>query len=337
MKKIAEFQRLLSQKIKDKLVSSVLWATVENVNWEEKTMTVKSLVDDLPYEDVLLGLGSYYRKPKVGSKCLIGIIGSKSAITYLIECDQLEEIEVTTGNSELKITEDGIQLKRNQENLSEVLSDMIDELNKTVSGQKVVNSWNTFAMCYGLARGSAALFSSAKSFYIDAKVHLLKSKKIDPELEKQLQKSIDEAKKCITGPLRDSEWAIYASIACENTVLINKSLYLARCDGQGYSSQPSNAEKHIAQSLIIRKYLYYASSELQALSQYFGAFKSSFAKNHMDAAYWYLNDGQIGKAFKHFFSSVKITKDLRKTTFLVRILLCSLRRFVGFGKKDRRR
>ncbi|KAB8153426.1 hypothetical protein EZY14_009340 [Kordia sp. TARA_039_SRF] len=131
MKQIAEFKRLLHDKMNSKVPKSVVWGVVEKVDWDNKTMDVKSIVDELPYEDVILGLNSIYRKPKIGSKCLIGIIGGNQAVTYLIEAEEIEEINYNVGNTEFNISEDGILLKRNEE-LMTVLSDMIDEINKII-------------------------------------------------------------------------------------------------------------------------------------------------------------------------------------------------------------
>lgn len=83
---------------------STAWVTVKSVDWEgEKTMIATGLMDDLDYNDVLLGLGGTYLKPKVGKLCLIGLIENQDAATFLIEAEEVEEMEINA----VKITFNG--------------------------------------------------------------------------------------------------------------------------------------------------------------------------------------------------------------------------------------
>ncbi|MBX7204143.1 MAG: hypothetical protein K1X81_01850 [Bacteroidia bacterium] len=72
------------------------WVTVKAVDWDEKTMTATGLMDDLDYNDVLLGIGSVYTKPKQGTKALIGLIENQDAATFLIECEEVEEMLINS-------------------------------------------------------------------------------------------------------------------------------------------------------------------------------------------------------------------------------------------------
>ena len=129
---IEEFTRLLKQQQKGAIQPQLIWATVESVDWVNKTMTAKSVVDGLEYFDVLLGLGSFYRKPKVNTKCLLGVLGNKAAATFLIEAEAFEEEIYKSGNTEFTIKESGFIVKQGNESLKTVLNDLIDELNKIV-------------------------------------------------------------------------------------------------------------------------------------------------------------------------------------------------------------
>ena len=126
-----EFNRLLGQRIRELIPIQTFWATVKNVDWDKKTMTATGLIDDLDNFDVLLGLGSQARKPKVGTKCLLGIIGN-SPNAFLIEADELEEFFFKSGESELTIKTDGFIIKHQDQNLKTVFNDMIDEINKII-------------------------------------------------------------------------------------------------------------------------------------------------------------------------------------------------------------
>lgn len=127
-----EFVRLLKEKQKSQTQPQVVWATVKTVDWEKRTMVATGLVDDLEYYDVLLGLGNTYKKPKQGSKCLLGVIGNHSAFTFLIEAESVEEMLVVSGESEMTVKEEGFIIKRADQSLTQVLNDFIDEVNKIV-------------------------------------------------------------------------------------------------------------------------------------------------------------------------------------------------------------
>ena len=105
---------------------------VVEVDWNNKTMTVKGLIDDLEFYDVLLGLRSFYKKPKVGAKCLIGLILNNEAATFLIEAEAVDELFIEVGTSTFKIDANGFLVKRDNETLKKVLNDLIVELNKII-------------------------------------------------------------------------------------------------------------------------------------------------------------------------------------------------------------
>lgn len=126
-----EFNKLLGQRIRELVPIQTTWAKVKSVDWDKKTMTATGLLDDLDFYDVLLGIGSQSRKPKVGTKCLIGIIANSSN-AFLIEADELEEIVHKIGNVELIQKPEGFVLKNGSQDLKTVLNDMIDEINKII-------------------------------------------------------------------------------------------------------------------------------------------------------------------------------------------------------------
>lgn len=131
MEGLEEFNRLLGQRIRELIPITMTWATVKSVDWEQKTMTATGLSDDLDYFDVLLGIGSEVRKPKVGTKCLIALIGN-SANAILIEADQLEQFQIQVGTSKMIIKPEGIIVQKGGENLKVILNDMISEINKII-------------------------------------------------------------------------------------------------------------------------------------------------------------------------------------------------------------
>lgn len=129
---IDEFQRLLKEQQTKAVNPQLIWGVVVAVDWDKKTMTAKSVVDGLKYFNVLLGLGSFYRKPKVGTKCLLGVLGNKKAATFLIEAEAFEESVITSLNTEFTIKENGFIVKQGDQSLKTILNDFIDEVSKIV-------------------------------------------------------------------------------------------------------------------------------------------------------------------------------------------------------------
>lgn len=128
---VTQFNELLGQKIKELVPVQTVWAVAKEVDWENKTMTATGQIDDLDFFDVLLGTGEHYRKPKIGTQCLIGTVGN-SANTFLISAEEVEESLFISGESEFTIKEDGFIIKQSDESLKKVFNDMIDEINKII-------------------------------------------------------------------------------------------------------------------------------------------------------------------------------------------------------------
>jgi len=136
-REIEAFGGLMDTLIKGNAKIQTHYAYVTEVDWEAKTATVKGLLDDLEFYDVRLGLGALYVKPIVGSKCLIGLILNNDAQTFLIDAEELEEFNWTTGQSNMVIKPEGFVIKKANENLKAVLNDFITEVSKIIVIQGV--------------------------------------------------------------------------------------------------------------------------------------------------------------------------------------------------------
>lgn len=110
---------------------SIVRCEVEAVDWNKKTMTVRSLVDGLEYFNVLLGLGYVQQKPKVNTKCIVGLYDG-SVGGFLLEADEVEEALYTINETQLTIKDEGFVLKKANDDLKTVLNDLIDEINKII-------------------------------------------------------------------------------------------------------------------------------------------------------------------------------------------------------------
>lgn len=127
-----EFIRLQKQQGKSFVKPQMNWAIVKSVDWEKKTMVATDLIDGLDYYDVLLGIGAIYQKPKVGAKCLLGVLGNKASATFLIEAENVEETIYTSDKTKFVIKESGFVIQQDNESLKSVLNDFFDEVNKIV-------------------------------------------------------------------------------------------------------------------------------------------------------------------------------------------------------------
>ena len=69
-----------------------------SVDWESRTMTAKGTGDDTEYIDVTLGFGYMDIKPAIGTICLIGIIDGQEVVTFLINAEEVEQVEIKAGS-----------------------------------------------------------------------------------------------------------------------------------------------------------------------------------------------------------------------------------------------
>ncbi len=126
-----EFVRLQRENTKRHIKAQIVWATVSSVDWDAKTMEAKSVVDGLELYDVLLGLGSFYRKPKIGTKCVLGLLENRQGL-ILLDAAEFEEAVYSSGGSEFTIKEEGFIIKQGSESVKDVLGDFMTEVNKII-------------------------------------------------------------------------------------------------------------------------------------------------------------------------------------------------------------
>ena len=119
----------LSELQASKIPTQTVLVEVKEVNWDDRTMTVIGVDDELEYYDVLLGLGSVDVKPKVGSNCLIGFINNSETLPFLIMADEVEEIDIKSDQCQFKVN-DGFLLKKQNETLKKLMVDLLQEIQK---------------------------------------------------------------------------------------------------------------------------------------------------------------------------------------------------------------
>ena len=116
----------------------------------------------------------------------------------------------------------------------------------------------------------------------------------------------EEAKRRISGTLRDSEWALYAAAVCAKTCLVRKPLYLARCDGQGGSSQPAMRASHNAQLIAIKAALLSGAEVLDELRPFYSAIRENLGTVHFQTAYHLSDVAEYRAALRHLAASFRL-------------------------------
>lgn len=126
-----EFAGLFKQHLRGAVKATLRWVDAESVDWENKTMTGTD-EDDLPYYDVLLGVGMMAVKPVKGTECLIAILEGNEATAFLLYANEAELIEFNQGlNGGFANTP---ELKTQLEKLTARVDGIIDAINNaTVS------------------------------------------------------------------------------------------------------------------------------------------------------------------------------------------------------------
>lgn len=130
---ISEFMQLQEKRQREILTPGCVWAVVKTVDWDKKTMVAQGVQDDLEYYDVQLGLGSFYRKPVVGSTVMLGVPELQGNETFLIECEDFEEALYVSGDLRFSMLKNnGYKIERGGENLGKVLEEFMEECRKIV-------------------------------------------------------------------------------------------------------------------------------------------------------------------------------------------------------------
>ena len=92
---INEFKEHLEKMSKGGSLFQLIWAEVKDVDWDNKTMTATSISDGLDYFNVLLGIGSCFRYPKVGSKVILALLQGNKTKTILLVVEEMEQCLIT--------------------------------------------------------------------------------------------------------------------------------------------------------------------------------------------------------------------------------------------------
>lgn len=132
-------------------------------------------------------------------------------------------------------------------------------------------------------------------------------------------KDVGEALRHQVEPLKDGEWALYATSVCK-TVLLNQPLYLARCDGQGEFSISSQRERQLEASINIKRHLYCASCEMDELKKWQNHVLKNLSETYFIAAYYYFYNGNRWTSWSALTKAMKVKPCFRYVRFFARTL-----------------
>ncbi len=92
-------QAILSM-VENKIPITVQWATVDAVDPDNALLTATGLEDGLPFDDVLIGIGSdgVLAIPKVGSKVLIALLENSNTNAAVVMTESLESYRIKLDN-----------------------------------------------------------------------------------------------------------------------------------------------------------------------------------------------------------------------------------------------
>jgi hypothetical protein len=135
MNEMDKFSETLARLIAGSKQAQLRFATCKSVDWGNKTMTAVGVNDDAPYEDVQLGFGYVDVKPKVDTICLIGILEGKEALSFLVNAEDVELVEVKAGKI---VYNEGVTGVVKSDKLTEKINTLEDDLN---SLKDVFKTW----------------------------------------------------------------------------------------------------------------------------------------------------------------------------------------------------
>ena len=124
MSELDKFADIFQRRLHGVKQAQLRFAVCKSVNWSEKTMTAVGVSDDAPYKGVQLGFGYVDIKPKKDTVCLIGILEGREALTFLINAEDVELVEVKSGTIEINGGKNGGLVK---------IKELTDKLNLLVN------------------------------------------------------------------------------------------------------------------------------------------------------------------------------------------------------------
>ncbi len=130
----------------------------------------------------------------------------------------------------------------------------------------------------------------------------------------------EQAMRRLRPPLRESEWALYASACCK-TALLMTPVYLQRCESQGYFSVPAQRERAVLSRIDINEHLFGAAKETGELSPWESEIRRSLASAYFAQSYFHFQNGRRLPAYRALFNALRTSPAASHLRFALRMML----------------
>ena len=208
---------------------------------------------------------------------------------------------------------------RNSGYFNEIQSRGVETVIESAKGYEVATDQIYFSgdLFYALLKSVPSTFQHymmRKSVWDFVSALRLRAYCLDPQI-----RDIEDALFYLVGPRRDSEWALYAASVCK-TVLLNQPMYLARCEGQGQFSKPSQRERQQEASISIKRHLYLASCEMDELKKWRNHVLENLSDTYFTAAYYYFYNSNRWTSWSALAKAMKVKPCFNYMRFFARTL-----------------
>lgn len=139
MSEVDRFRSLIDRKVNGSRQAQLRFVKCKSVQWDDRghrTMTATGLTDDTDYLEVMLGFGYTDIKPKQGSVCLIGVVEGQEALTFLINAEEVELVEVKADKIEYndKANDSGLAIVPELRRQLDTMTKRIDGIISAIKG-----------------------------------------------------------------------------------------------------------------------------------------------------------------------------------------------------------
>lgn len=139
MSELDKLNDIINIKVAGSRQAQLRFVECKSVQWDDRghrTMTAVGLTDDTKYLEVMLGFGYTDIKPKQGSVCLIGVVEGQEALTFLINAEEVELVEVKADKIEYndKANDSGLAIVPELRRQLDTMTKRIDGIISAIKG-----------------------------------------------------------------------------------------------------------------------------------------------------------------------------------------------------------
>jgi hypothetical protein len=145
-----QFGELFKQHLNGAIKATLRWVSADEIDWTNKTMTATDS-DDLPYYNVLLGVGVVAVRPVLNSDCLIAIVEGDEATAFLLYANEAELVEYNGGQNGGLVNTKELKTQLDQ------LTARVDGIISAINDGKVATDQSGAALLASIKMGLSAI------------------------------------------------------------------------------------------------------------------------------------------------------------------------------------